>query len=366
MAMARIDTIFINYVGRQFAIRFMAFLTFFIIILQMLDLLNESTAIMAAEGSGFSSIVKYILLRAPQIATQFAPFAALLSVVVTLTVLNHRSEIAVMRAAGMSVHRVLFPIGAVCAMIAFAHFTFHEFVTVPSTAKLDYWEANDFAVDLPEDNGTRTNLRLDLGDAFIMAGSAARIGDGARLNNIYIEHLDADGLITGVTEAATAVYTDGRWRLFTVTDHNAETLRTTSVGEAPWTVDLNPDRLFSLSAQPDRTTLPELAKEVGLQAESGAADLASSMTSFLSRFSKPLSTLVMPLLGALAGYGVSRQGAQLTRAVIGAALGFGYFVFENMALALGKLGVIPAFLGAFFPFALFMVVGFAILMTMEN
>jgi len=90
------------------------------------------------------------------------------------------------------------------------------------------------------------------------------------------------------------------------------------------------------------------------------------MTSLLGRFSKPMATLVMPLLGAMAGFGVHRQGVLLARAVSGAALGFGYFVAENLALAFGALGVVPAIIGAFFPLALFMVVGFTIILAMEN
>ena len=79
-----------------------------------------------------------------------------------------------------------------------------------------------------------------------------------------------------------------------------------------------------------------------------------------------MATLVMPLLGAIAGFGVHRQGVLLVRAITGSVIGFTYFVAENLSLALGKLGVIPAIIGAFFPLALFMVVGFAILLAMEN
>jgi lipopolysaccharide export system permease protein len=79
-----------------------------------------------------------------------------------------------------------------------------------------------------------------------------------------------------------------------------------------------------------------------------------------------MATLVMPLLGAIAGFGVARQGNQLVRASAGAALGFVYFVAENLMLAVGKLGVVPPMLGAFFPFAMFLIIGFAILLAMES
>ena len=363
--MKPIHGVFINYVGRQFLIRFVGFLAFFTIILQMLDMLNNSDALLAPDGAGFDSIVKYISLRAPQIISQFAPFAALLAVVVTLAVLNHTSEVTIMRAAGMSVHRVLFPIGFVCFLIAAAHFVFHETTVVSSTEKLAYWEANEFAVDLPPDQGTRTDVRLTMDNEFIRAGSAARIGETVRLNNVTINRLDAQGLITSVIEAKSALFINNAWRLFGVTNHDGLQLTTTQEDNVEWPTSLDPELLFALSINPDRTSLRDLSRQIA-QLQKDNADTRAETTSMLARFSKPLSTLVMPLLGAIAGFGVARQGAQLARAAVGAALGFGYFVFENLALALGKLGVIPAMLGAFFPFALFMVVGFAILLAMEN
>lgn len=359
------ETVFIAYVGRQFVARFLGLLLFFVVVLQMLDLLNKSKDILAPEGAGWRSIVEYIWLRAPQIASQFAPFAALLSVVVTLSTLSLRNEITVMRASGMSVHRVLFPIGFVCGAVAFAHFVFHETIVVGSVEKLAYWEANDFAVGLPEDTGTRTNVRLSHENEFIHAGSAARVSDGVWLNNLTISRMTPAGLIDGETEARAARYQDGRWRLFDVRFFDVDTLEMQRAASLDWITGLDPELLFALSLNPDRTSIPELWRKIGQLREEGA-DARAATTSLLSRFSKPLATLVMPLLGAIAGFGVGRQGNQLQRAVVGAALGFSYFIAENMMLALGKLGAAPAMLGAFFPFALFMVVGFSILLAMEN
>lgn len=359
------EGLFLRYIGWRFLARFIGFLAFFVILLQMLDLLNKSQDIMEPQGAGWGSIFEYAWLRAPQIVNQFTPFAALLAVVVTLSSLSLSNEITVMRAAGMSVHRVLFPIGVGCALIAFGHFAFQELVVVSSSEKLAYWEANDFAVDMPKDTGTRTNLRLAHDHEYIYAGSAARVSDGVWLNNLTISRLSPEGLIKGQTEARAARYQDGQWRLFDVRSFDVDALDIKREPSADWKSGIDPELLFALTLDPDRTHLAELWRKIGQLREDGA-DTRAAMTSFLSRFSKPLSTLVMPLLGALAGFGVGRQGNQLQRAVIGAALGFSYFIAENMMLAFGKLGVAPAMLGAFFPFALFMVVGFAILLAMES
>ncbi|MEX0643760.1 MAG: LptF/LptG family permease, partial [Parvularculaceae bacterium] len=318
------EGIFIRYVGRQFLVRFVALLAFFVIVLQMLDLLNQSDNVMAPEGAGWQSIVRYCLLRMPEIASQFAPFAALLAVVVTLSMLNISNEITVMRGAGMSVHRVLFPIGCVCAAISLGHFVFHETIVIKSTEKLAFWEANEFQIDLEPDAGTRANVRVAIDGEFVHVGSAARVDGGVFLKDVTISRLSPEGLIEGGVEANAARFEDGRWRLFDVRSFDVATLNVAREPGLDWATSLNPELLFALSLNPDRTTLPELWTMVR-QLGADGADARAPTTSMLSRFSKPLATLVMPLLGAIAGFGVRRQGAQLLRAIIGSALGFSYF-----------------------------------------
>jgi lipopolysaccharide export system permease protein len=359
------QTIFTLYAGRMFLLRFAGLLIFFVIILQMLDLLNKSSDILAVEGAGGAELFRYIQLRAPQIVSQFTPFAALLGIVLTLAGLSHTSEITVMRAAGMSVNRVLMPFGVMCALIMVAHFIFHETVTVRASKALDYWEANAYALNLPEDQETRTNIRLKFDNEFIEVESAEYSGASTTMRGLTIYRVNDDGIAENVIEARSALHEDGVWRLFNVRSLDPVTLTVQETDTAVWTNSLDPEFLFALALKPDQTELGELIRKIN-QLREDRADPRDAMTSFLSRFSKPMSTLVMPLLGAIAGFGVHRQGVLLVRAVSGSALGFTYFVAENLALALGKLGVIPAIIGAFFPLALFLIVGFSIILAMEN
>ncbi len=358
--------VFTGYVGRLFGVRFLGLLAFFVIVLQMLDLLNRSEAIMAAEGATTASTWRYIALRAPLIVSQFAPFAALLAIVATLSMLNLRNEIVIMRAAGMSVHRVLAPIGLACLLIAGAHFLFHELVVVRNAERLAYWEANDFAVGLVHDAATRTNIRVTHEGEIVSAASAARTQGGVRLSGVVIYDLDETGLARSVTEATSALFEDDAWRLYGVRSATAGGVaKPATATPEPWLTSLNPELLFALTLNPDRSSLVTIVRQID-QLRRDGADATPATTSLLSRFSKPMATLLMPLLGAIAGFGVGRQGNQLARASGGAALGFVYFVAENLMLAVGKLGVVPPVLGAFFPFALFIILGFAILLAMES
>jgi lipopolysaccharide export system permease protein len=357
--------VFHRYIVLQFLLRFAGLLAFFVVVLQMLDLLNKSEDILAAEGASAGSLIRYVSLRAPELASQFAPFAALLAVVLTLSMLSLSSQITVMRAAGMSAHRILFPMGAGCALVATAHFALHELAVIPGASELAYWEANDFAADLPPDDGTRTDLRVAEEGEVIHAGSAARVEGGVVLNDVTINRLTPAGLIAGEVRARFARFAEGEWRLFNARQFDLDSLQVQRFDTLSWPTALDPETVFALALDPERTGLAELWRKIR-QLRRDDADAGAETTAFLSRFSKPLGSLVMPLLGAIAGFGVARRGAQLQRAALGAGLGFSYFVAENFMLALGKLDVVPAMLAAFFPFALFLVIGFSILLLMES
>jgi lipopolysaccharide export system permease protein len=56
----------------------------------------------------------------------------------------------------------------------------------------------------------------------------------------------------------------------------------------------------------------------------------------------------------------------LLRAAAGMALGFTYFVIDNLSLALGNVGAYPAWLAAFAPFFLFLLIGESLLIRSEE
>jgi lipopolysaccharide export system permease protein len=90
------------------------------------------------------------------------------------------------------------------------------------------------------------------------------------------------------------------------------------------------------------------------------------MASFLQKFAAPASSLLMPLLAAVAAFGVTRAGNLIIRLVFGMALGFSFFVADNFMLAMGEFGVAPPLLAAWSPFLLFLLVGYAVLFNTEE
>jgi lipopolysaccharide export system permease protein len=74
----------------------------------------------------------------------------------------------------------------------------------------------------------------------------------------------------------------------------------------------------------------------------------------------------MPLLAAIAAFGLARSGQVLMRAVTGMALGFAYFMVDNFSLAMGKAGTYPPLVAAWAPFFLFLLIGETVLFQTEE
>ncbi len=84
------------------------------------------------------------------------------------------------------------------------------------------------------------------------------------------------------------------------------------------------------------------------------------------KISGPLSAVLMPLLGAVAAFGLARSGRLFVRVVIGMFLGFGFFVADNFMAAMGNFGTVPPVLAAWAPFLLFFLVGETVLFRTEE
>jgi lipopolysaccharide export system permease protein len=116
---------------------------------------------------------------------------------------------------------------------------------------------------------------------------------------------------------------------------------------------------------PDNTSFFELRDKVRQMRDAGKPT-AEAEAGLWHKLSGPLSTLLMPLLAAVAAFGLARSGQVLLRAVTGMALGFAYFVADNFSLAMGNVGAYPPLIAAWAPFLLFLLIGETVLVRSEE
>ena len=351
------------YMARLFLVRTFGILAALVLVLQALDLLSESGNILAYHGNGQAQVWRYVSLRTPQIAATFLPFSVLLGTILTFIQMNGNSEIIALKASGLSAHQVLAPLVVASLGVAIISFSFNDRVVARATATLDQWQKVDYG-PLPIDRGDRANVWVRDGDDLIEVDQIRGRGNAALLGGITLYDRTGGNLVA-IIRAPRGRYANGGWLIGPATRFDVAGGTLTPVGDIVVARNVRPDQFTLASVDADGLTFAALKAAIGDLSGAGRPTKALE-GSLWHKLSGPLSSILMPLLGAVAAFGVARSGKLFVRAVIGMALGFAYFVADNFALAMGNLGAYPPFLAAWAPFLLFFLIGEAVLIRTEE
>ncbi len=352
------------YLAKLFTTRILAVLVMLVLVLQTLDLLSQSGAILEHSGNGEAELWRYVSLRIPQLVQSFLPYSVLLATIITLATLNQNSEVIAMKAAGMSAHQVLSPLVITALAVSTISFVFNERVVTRATATLDQWERNDFG-SIPADTGIRNNVYFPDGDNIITAARLIGKEGDMRMEEVTWYQRNPEGIILGQVEAKAAVYSNPGWRLLDPVRFDVQSVSIAPVKPFVVAQELTPARIAQKKVDPDTQSIFSLYHSIR-SLEASGRQTAELRGKWWHKISGPLSAVLMPLLGAVAAFGLARSGQLFLRAVIGMALGFTYFVVDNAALAMGNFGGYPPFLAAWAPFFLFLLVGEAVLIRTEE
>ena len=353
------------YMVKLFLTRSLAVLFSLILVLMTLDLLGEAGKILAVPGNGDSALWHYVALRIPILVSRFLPFSVLLGTLIAFVGLNQNSEVVAMKAAGLSAHQILAPLIVASIAISLALFAFNEGVVVNSARHVDAWSDNDYK-PIPPASGILSNVWLLAGDDLVRAGIVS--GRGPRMTLHRVSLYDrTGGVLQRIinAESATPEPNDGDWMLQNVQIYDASMNVMRNVAEFKALAGVTPDQFTIAKVDPmelDYWTLKERVAE--LEAAGRPADEARA--GLAHKLSQPLSILLMPLLAAVAAFGLARSGQVLVRAALGMALGFAYFVADNFSLAMGNAGAYPPAIAAWAPFLLFLLIGEAVLIRTEE
>jgi lipopolysaccharide export system permease protein len=346
------------YVSRSLAV-----LLSLSLVLMMLNLLSESGKILAVPGNGEAELWRYVGYRFPQLISFAFPFSFLLGALITFTTLNSSSEVVAMKAAGISAHQLLAPLMAASIALAGLSFAFNELVVVKGTRQLSAWDDNSYQ-PVPPDSGILSNVWVVAGDDLVQAKIVTGRGNGVRLQNLRIYERD-DITIARVIDARSARPWGTGWLLADVSIYDSAMNAVLKRPTLQALDGVEPQRFTLAKVDPDAQDFATLTGNIDEMKQAGV-NTATAETGLLHKLSQPLSTLLMPLLAAMAAFGLARSGKVLLRAATAMALGFAYFVVDNFAVALGNIGAYPPLVAAWAPFLLFLLIGETVLIRSEE
>jgi lipopolysaccharide export system permease protein len=227
------------------------------------------------------------------------------------------------------------------------------------------WSDNDYK-PIPPASGILSNVWVLNGDDLVQAGLVSGRGPGMRVQRLTL-YDRTGGVLQRVINAARAVPNPARkdWVLQDVRiyDANMNVVRRTRQMEAM--AGVTEAQLTLAKVDPTELDYWTLKQRIA-ELEAAGRPTDEARAGLAHKISQPLSILLMPLLAAVAAFGLARSGQVLLRACLGMALGFAYFVADNFSLAMGNAGAYPPMVAAWAPFILFLLIGETVLMRTEE
>ncbi|HYQ73397.1 MAG TPA: LPS export ABC transporter permease LptG [Gammaproteobacteria bacterium] len=284
-------------------------------------------------GYTLYTMLQYVALITPQGAYELFPMAALLGSLVGMGMLAANSELVAMRAAGISVWRIVQSVlqaGALLLVVA----VFIGEVVAPA--------AEQHGQQL---RASATNKRVSfLGShglwvrdeqSYINAGKV--LADDT-LAELEVYRFDGSGRLAMATRAARARYVSGAWVLNDVYQSAFVNGRVEidHLDKVAWPSLLTPELLGIVVQKPKNMSAMDIKQFVGYLDENGL-DSIEYRYAFWGRFMTPLATLVMLFISVPFVFGGLRSVAAGQRIFVGILVGFGFYLVSQICSQLGQV-----------------------------
>ena len=302
-----------------------------------------------ADGS-FGFALRITALRTPGLAQLLTPFIFLFGALWMFNQFNRRSELSVMRSAGMSIWRVIAP-SALFAGLAGAFLI--SFLDPAATRMTGY---SQFMKD--DIRNKKTGLVRVFGDGIWLRHSdeefthiinAASLDENAKqLKDVTVWRLTDRSEFVERADAARAFLRDQQLQL---KDANVKTATAALFLKSPdYTIPLN----LTVEDFKAGTPLPESMSVWDLASYMRVADAAGLPTvryrlRYHDLLSTPLKLIAMVMIAAMFSLRPSRSGGAFQMIAAGVGVGFFMYLIGEVSAAMGESGAVPVMLAAWSP-----------------
>ena len=348
--------IFMRYMSRLFAARFALILVGLALLVLLLDVMAESSAIIAGED-GVAGLWRYGWLRLPLIISRLIPFSVLIAALLTLISLSRHHELVVMAGAGVSQFKLIATFLPLAVVIAGTHFWIDDRVAPASITALDAWGVAGYSTARPAAGASGEVMWVRAGNDIIRL-RRDRLGD-SRLGALSIFRRDGEGNLIERLDAAAAANIDGAWTLYDVRRFDVAGNSHSKVAEIAWAGSLRPSQISTLSSHPKTLSLSAVWRFVATPGY-GSRPLYVYEIWLNRKLAFPFASLLMILLAVPLAQRFQHHGGAGAILALGIAIGFCFFVFDGFTLAVGEAGLLPPWLAAWAPTLAFASIGAAL------
>lgn len=354
------------YIAWRFTKSLAAMMLLLLFLIVTVDFIEGLRKLTDESNVSMGQVYLISLYTAPFFIDKAFPFACLFAAMATLFQLNHKLELVVARAAGVSVWQFLMPIGGAAMVIGLLASSVYNPMAIRLYERSLDLKAAAFG------RGVETNAAIasgfwlrqqDSDGSTVINANQARRG-GTLLDGVRLVRFDTGDRVRERIEADTAVHRGDHWLLINaVTTGNRHETRRDDTLRVPTT--LSREYLLGTSAQPDSTSFWELVPTAGKLQASGLNHLPY-LVQFHSLLALPLFLVAMVVIAATTSLRFARSGQAGKLILGGISAGFVLYAVTRLVTSLGSNGIVPPFVAAWSPSFVAILFGMSILLHQED
>lgn len=281
--------------------------------------------------------LQYTLLLLPRLAYQLFPIVVLLGAIIGLGTLASQSELIVVRAAGVSLKRIIWTVMKVGLLLLTLMLLVGEFVAPVAEFKAQSLRAEAIS--------GQASFRSDKGLWAKDGNSVIHIRDlisSDQVGRVSVYDFDDTHRLQTVTTAGKASYEGSSWLLqgvlsSSVSEDGVESSRQKTLS---WQSLLNPELIGVVTVKPDYLSAPGLFRYIGYLTDNGL-DSSQYVLALWKKAVMPLTTLIMIFLAVPFVFGPLRSVGVGQRIFVGTLFGIGYFLADQTTGHLGLVYGLP-------------------------
>ncbi len=345
------------YLWKTILVATLIVLTLFIGLEFIFSLVNELRYVGTGSYSTLDAF-SFIALSMPQHISQLFPMATLVGTLLGLGMLASRSELIILRAAGMSLGDIIQIVLKLAFILAMVVWLVGEWIS-PIAERIAHEQKS---IKLSQGQALRTQNGTWMRDEnnFIHIQSMTHTG---HLEGVTLYQFDKNMELRKASFALNADYVNDHWVLHeiqeTVFDENKTTRQ--HIEELDWVSNLSPQVLSQVGIKDlDDLSIIGLWHTIKYR-QKNHLESKPYQLALWQKIVRPFATLVMMFLAIPFIFGPLRSATMGLRMLVGVLVGFVFYTFNQLFGPLTLVYQIPPILGAIIPTLLFLMIGFLLL-----
>ena len=315
----------------------------------------------------FYLIFEYLLCRIPEVIFQWTlPYAVLLATLLTLGTLSRHSEITAMKAGGVSLYRITFPLLLLALIISFFSFLGNEYLVPYTNQKTQY--LLDVKVRKEQPSSFFKNYKIWYRSGHYIYNIQLLDPGKKILKGLTLYQFDDHFRCNQRIDAREAKWVNGRWRFIDGAVRNiGETgyIQVIPFKEMEFALTENWESFEKIERESREMSYTELRAYIQ-KIQSAGYDATRYLVDLNSKYSYPLLNLIMVLIAVPFALKTGRSGGIALSIGISVMIGFAYGVTFYIFLSFGKSGILSPLLSSWIPTLLFGLAGIFTLMSVRQ